>query len=314
MLSRVADSLYWLGRYSERIATNAHIVSKRLDQMLEQGQKGLQYEQQWHAVLSICGYIEDYQATINSYELEPMLRYLLTDAQNYNSIQALLECIRENAKNARDCIPNELFEEWNDLYLTMKECALEDYRVLSTTTYLQAVRKTGLTATGIIDSLMTRDESFLFLKIGKWLERSEKTALIMMKMMELEDHPSRYFAVTTCLRLTNTLEEYTRHTRDRESDTVLNFLVGHTKCSRSVAYGLRKIKRTLLDIEAETVRPYAADLFEALDKLEDLVALDARKMTIEERKEWIRLIHERCIAFGPIFSKTYYLTAPILVE
>lgn len=314
MLSRVADSLYWLGRYSERVETNAHIVNTQIDQMLEQGRSERQYEQQWCAVLAICGYIEEYKATIKNYSLEPMLRYLLTDVENFNSVQALLESIRNNAKNTRDCTPNELFEEWNSFYLANQAAPLENYSVLPTTNYLNTVRKTALTATGIIDSLMTRDESFLFLKIGKWLERSEKTALIIMKIMDMDDEPSRYFAVTMCLQLTNTFEEYTRRTRDRESDSILNFLVGDTKCSRSVAYGLRKIKRTLLDIESETVRPYAANLFEALDRLEDLVSLDARKMTVEERKEWIHLIHERCIQFGPIFSKTYYLTAPILVK
>lgn len=314
MLSRVADSLYWLGRYSERIETNAYIVSTQIDQMLEHGHTERQYEQQWCAVLDICGYMEDYKQTINRYELEAMLRYLLTDTQNYNSIHTLLESIRNNAKNTRDCIPNELFEEWNTFYLQHKNEPFDDYSVLSTTNHLNYVRKTALTATGIIDSIMTRDESFLFLKIGKWLERSEKTALIILKMMEMEDDPSRHFAATTCLQLTNSFEEYTRRTRDRESEKVLNFLVGDTKCSRSVAYGLRKIKRTLLDIESETVRPYAADLFEALDQLEDLVQLNAGRMTVSERKEWIRLIHARCIQFGPIFSKTYYLTAPILVK
>ncbi|MER2107251.1 MAG: alpha-E domain-containing protein [Solibacillus sp.] len=314
MLSRVADSLYWLGRYGERVETNAHIMNMQMDQMLEQGSTERHYKQQWSEVLDICGYMEDYETRINSYQLEHILRYLLTDTKNFNSINALLESIRTNAKNTRDCIPNELFEEWNSLYLTTKNAPLEDYNVLSTTNYLQQVRKTSLTAAGIIDSLMTRDESFLFLKIGKWLERSEKTALITIKMMEMENDASRHFAATTCLQLTNSFEEYTRRTRNRESDSILNFLVGDTKCSRSVAYGLRKIKRTLLDIEAEKVHSYAVQLFEALDELEELVKLDAGRMTLEERKEWIRLIHERCIQFGPIFSKTYYLTPPILVK
>lgn len=315
MLSRVADSLYWLGRYSERLQTNAYITNVQINQMLEQGLRERQYEQQWKIVLSICGYMDDYEERFGTYNLHTMLRYLLIDEQNFNSISSLIENIRTNAKNTRDCIPNELFEEWNSLYFVNKEMPNdEEYTVLKTTDFLQSVRKTSLTATGIIDSLMTRDEGFQFIKIGKWLERSEKTALILMELLGPTDGIAGDVVITTGLQLTNTLEEYTRRTRQRESDTVLNFLVGDNHCSRAVAYGIRKIKKTLLDLEGEKVRPYATELFEAIEELEELVGLDAHHMTADERIIWVGDIHEKCMQLGPIFSKTYYLTAPILVK
>lgn len=315
MLSRVGDSLYWLGRYSERTETNAHIIGTHIEHMLEQGLSDGAYVIEWHNALTICGYFDDYSARYEGYYLQEMLHYLLFDQANYNSIDSLIKSIRSNARNTRDLIPNELWEEWNELYLSMeKKIGTEDYTVLKTTAFLSKVRKTSLIATGIIDSLMTRDECFQFVKIGKWIERSEKTALILLSLLESEDDSSNKSSNTSSLQLTNSFDEYTRRYRTRTSEEVLNFLVNDTKCTRSVAYGVNKIKRTILDIEEDIVRPYTKLLFETLEELEFILQKDAAQMNIKQRKEWIKAIHTSCTKFGPIFSCTYYLNAPILVD
>lgn len=315
MLSRVADSLYWLGRYSERVYTNAYIASVQIDHMLELGRTEKQYEQQWNAVLSICGYNDDYKNRYQGYKIPQMMYYLLTDPENYNSIDQLLLNTRNNIKNTRDCIPNALFEEWNSLYLTNKEMPLQQpCSVLEATELLVKVRNTSLTSTGIIDSLMTRDECYLFLKIGKWLERSEKTALILLKLLEDAEELNRDFAVTYALQLTNTFDEFTRRSRHREVDLVLHFLLGDAKCTRSVAYGIRKIKKAILEIEHYEIRPYAEQLFVEIVQLEQLLEQNPTAMNRLERKQWVEDIHNTCTKLGPIFSQMYYLTEPILVE
>lgn len=314
VLSRVADSLYWLGRYSERIYTNAYIISVQIDQMLELGRTEKQYEQQWYSILSICGYIDDFENRYEGYDSNQMLYYVIVDRGNYNSIYCLLESIRNNVKNTRDCIPNALFEEWNSIYLAMQESPLQQpINDLESMDYLVKVRKKALTATGIIDSLMTRDECFQFVKIGKWLERSEKTALIILKLMENE-YLHQDFAINMTLQVTNTFESYSRQSRSRDVDKVLNFLIGDINCSRSVAYGIKKIKSTIFEIEQHVIRSYTKQLFEVIDRLEQLISLKATNMTHLERKQWVKEIHQQCMMLGPIFSKTYYLTEPILVK
>lgn len=317
MLSRVADSLYWLGRYAERIETNAHIIYTQMDHMLEQSREDSSYENEWDCVLRICGYIDDYKERYEGYSLKQMNYYLLFDECNYNSITYLIKSIRNNAKNARDIIPNELWEEWNEFYLAMQNGAFPtEFSIPNTAIFLGRLRKTALSATGIIDSLMTRDECFQFLKIGKWIERSEKTAIIAHELLQQQhkDLLNREFAVSFGLQLTNTFEEYNRKFRSRKPDEVLNFIVGDIKCTRSIAYGIRKIKKTVLDIEDGKIRLYANQMFQALEELEQLVQIDSTSLTIEERREWIDTIRKKVTCFGPIFSKTYYLTAPILVD
>ena len=313
MLSRVADSLYWLGRYAERVETNAHMTTSQLENMLEHHTPHI--DTFWKTLLDICGYQDDFHARYEQPTTEDILYYLVSDQENFNSVAVLIDSIRFNAKNARNCIPNGLWEEWNTFYLAMTQQPLtQPYTVLKTTEFLTQLRRTALTATGTIDSLMTRDEGFQFIKIGKWIERSEKTALILLRMLEQQNTVTTDTTMATTLQLTNALEEYARRFRSRKSEDIIQFLVSDSKCSRSVTYGIRKIKRTVLDIEQDTLQPHSEDLLFALDELEALLQQNAQNMTVAECKEWVATIHTKCMHLGPIFSKTYYLTVPMLVE
>ena len=314
MLSRVADSLYWLGRYAERTETNTQILSTQLDEMLEFSQVDGKYQNVWQKVVRICGYYDDYTSRYETLNQNVLIHYLLNDVQNYNAIHVLIGKIRENAKNARDIIPNELWEVWNELYLQLPQLQLQT-SILNTMDQLIDIRRTCLTATGVIDSLMTRDEGFLFLKIGKWLERSEKTALTLYHLIkDNDDNIDREFAVNCALKMTNAHDDFTRRTRSRKRMHILNFLMQDTKCTRSVAYSLKKIKATILDIENGKQQIYATQLFLALEELQQLVNVDAATLDFDARVQWVNSIRTKLAALGPTFSKTYYLTPPILVE
>ena len=316
MLSRVADSLYWIGRYSERAETNTHILATQLDFMLEKIQLDETYDEEWLNIVRICGYVDDYLSRYSSFKQEELIFYLLRDGQNYNAIETLILSIRNNAKNARNIIPNELWEVWNELYLKLPEYHYKKHStVLQSLEQLFDIRKTCLTATGVIDSIMTRDEGFQFLKIGKWLERSEKTALIVYELMQNNEQLiEQPFTVNLALKLTNSHEDYMKRHRERELANVLNFLMGDLKCTHSVAYGIKKMKKTIYDIENGRQQLYATQLFLAIEQLEQLVQMNAQNLTSAEKLQWVNTIRLKCTQLGPIFSKTYYLTPPILVD
>lgn len=314
MLSRVADSLYWLGRYGERTETNTQILATQLDEMLEYSQLDGRYQNIWQQVIRICGYYEEFQNRYNSVLLDEVIYYLLSDYNNHNAIHKLIGNIRENAKNARDILPNELWEVWNELYLELPNLKNQT-SILETMNQLHLIRRTCLMATGVIDSLMTRDEGFLFLKMGKWLERTEKTALTLHHLMQ-HSHETfdKEFGATAALKMTNAFDDFTRRIRKRNHEKVLIFLISDLTCTRSVAYGLNKIKSTIFDIENGKQQVYTTQLFLALEELEQLVQIDATTLNYESRIQWVNSIRIKLTQLGPIFSKTYYLTPPILVE
>lgn len=314
MLSRVADSLYWIGRYSERTETNAHIISTQLDRMIENSADHTNYEIEWSTILKITGYYDDYKSRYDGYYLQKMLQYVLSDKNNFNSIKSTISSIRSNARNTRDILPNELWEEWNDLYLSIQSNPTRVYTIIGTNDFLNQVRKTSLTSSGVIETLMSRGEHYLFLTIGKWLERAEKTAIIISELLEKEEQLTSDFSATFSLRLTHSFEEYTRRTRDRSATKVLNFLIGDLKSSRSIAYCIEKIKQSILEVENNRLEPYAVEMFNAIEQLEEMLHVDASTLTLASCKKWVEDIREQCTNFGPIFCKTYYMTPPILVE
>ena len=77
MLSRVADALYWMARYSERTQTNAHILQVQLLNMLEQSGQEHDYIDHWEAVLNICASKEEYLANYTTIRVNPLIDYLL---------------------------------------------------------------------------------------------------------------------------------------------------------------------------------------------------------------------------------------------
>ncbi len=314
MLSRVADSLYWMGRYSERAETNAHILSTQLDHMIEISSSDKNYEIVWETIIKICGYFDEYSSRYDGFDLQKVIQYLLCDVKNYNSINSMIESIRMNARNTRDILPNELWEEWNDLFLSMNGQNQKEYSIIETQSFLSNIRKSSLTASGIIDTLMTRDECYLFLKIGKWLERAEKTAILINELLEKEEVLTSDFTATFSLQLSHAFEEYTRRSRDRSNRKVLNFLIGDPKCSRSIAHSIQKIKDAVKEVEHGKIESYAVDMFNALSKLEISLQIDTTMLTIDQYKNWVKDIREQCTQFAPIFSRTYYLTPPILVS
>ena len=313
MLSRVADSLYWIGRYSERIETNAYIAAMQLEHTLEYNVNDELKELEWQAIINICGYFEEYKKLYPIYNVDDCIYYLLFDRSNLNSIQSLVESVRFNLKNARDIIPIMLWETWHDIHLTVQSFS-QNVSMMEISSFLNEIRSLCLTTTGIVDSLMTRDESYMFLKIGKWLERSEKTATITKKLLEQTKMYNSTFASNYALLLTNSLEDFNRRFRIDITMDTLKYLIADQKCTRSVYYGIKKIHGTIVDLQDGNYKTYTDELFKHLYDLKRLLKKDYTLKSIDEKLKWIIEIQQKCIALGPIFTKTYYLTKPILAH
>lgn len=314
MLSRVADSLYWIGRYSERIETNAYIAAMQLEHTLEYNVNDELKELEWQAIINICGYFEEYKKLYPIYNVDDCIYYLLFDRSNLNSIRSLVESVRFNLKNARDIIPNMLWETWHDIHLTVKTFSQNNVSIMEISSFLNEIRLLCLTTSGIVDSLMTRDESYMFLKIGKWLERSEKTAIITKKILEQTKENNSTFASNYVLLLTNSLEDFNRRFRIDATIDTLQYLIADDKCTRSVYYGIKKIHGTIVELQGGNYKTYTDELFKSLYDLRRLLKKDYSLKSTDEKLKWIIEIQQNCIALGPIFTKTYYLTKPILAH
>ncbi|MGE8006308.1 alpha-E domain-containing protein [Lysinibacillus sp. NPDC093216] len=317
MLSRVADALYWMARYSERSQTNAHILQVQLLNMLEQSGKENEYIDHWEAVLNICASKEEYLSFYESIRVNPLIEYLLFSNNNWNALHATLRAVRENARVTRDSIPIELWELQNAFYLSLQQEMMKRERpipLIVLNTFLQNVRKTSLTVTGLIEGSMDRDLPFYFMQVGKWLERVEKT--IRMALIILEQHKEIAVSLIEAdgsflLDLSEATESYLRKHRQTNLLYVIQYLLQDKHFPRSVMFCLEKLEEAFICLEND---PLSARFLELHTPLKSLIFavmnVDLWNITLEET---ILLMEERlcqCIDFGNTFATIYHLYEP----
>lgn len=308
MLSRVAGSLFWMARYSERTAANANIIRIQLTNMLEESGNDKTYLEDWKVILNICGSSKEFLNKYNRLSVRNLSDYLLYTKDNLNSIINTTSNVRENARITRDIIPHALWEEWNELYLSLNDYQqTKKFSLLNANNVLEKVNHTFLKSAGIINTLMSRDESYHFFKIGRWIERAEKTTIILNELLQKQKHEVRNCSATFSLQLTQTIEDYSKKHRICDTEHVLNYFISDITCTHSITYCMQHIKQSLSIIEQNNINGRIFPLLQEIQALQQATAVDTTNLTNEQQKILLQDLLNRCIAIGNVFSYVYYL-------
>lgn len=317
MLSRVADALYWMARYSERTQTNAHILQVQLLNMLEQSGQEHDYIDHWEAVLNICASKEEYLANYTTIRVNPLIDYLLFSEKNGNALHATLRAIRENARVTRDSMPTELWEIQNSFYLTKQQSILKRERpipLIALQDFLQDVRKTLWMETGLIEGSMDRDLPFYFMQVGKWLERAEKTIRMIVIIVEQQQRTGTSLLEddgTFLLDLSAARESFMRKHRQTNLLMVIRYLVQDAHFPCSVMFCVKKIEEAITAIEHDSLSPRFLTLQSDISSLVLAIDhIDFWQMTIEETLKMMEERLSQCMAFSDAFSTIYHLYEP----
>ena len=176
MLSRVADSIYWMSRYVERAENVARFVDVNLNLMLDAPSGD---HQQWQPVVNISG---DDEAFAKRYPDGPtrknVIEFLTFDRDNPNSILSCLRAARENARSVREIISSEMWLQLNTFYLMVTSAASSGKGFESPHEFFSEVKLSSHLFTGITDATMTHGEGWHFCRLGRKLERADKTSRI----------------------------------------------------------------------------------------------------------------------------------------
>lgn len=168
MLSRVADSLYWMSRYIER----SDGILRMLKVNYAYSQDSIM-EFSWKPVLRLFTYLDEAEAKKLETNPRAILQYIVTDKGNNNSVVNLVTRARENARSAQDHITKELWQCLNDYYHTTREEWLTHWlQKDDPITILDVLIKQGLLYYGTADITMSRGEGYSFMNMGKFLERA----------------------------------------------------------------------------------------------------------------------------------------------
>ncbi len=175
MLSRVAESIYWMSRYIERAENVARFVDVNLHLMLD---LPVGMETQWQPLVATTGDDEVFAERYGEASQEAVIRFLTFDTKNPNSIISCLRAARENARSIRENISSEMWEQLNLAYLTVMETA-EEWAMAEPHEFFSDIKMASHLFIGLTDNSMSHSEGWHFCRLGRLIERADKTSRIV---------------------------------------------------------------------------------------------------------------------------------------
>ena len=279
MLSRVADSLYWMSRYLERAEHTTRLLEVNLNLMLDES--AVSAERRWQRVLQALDNPKDISWKGDPYELT---RTLCFDLNSKSSIISLLISARENARHVREQISTEQWHRLNSLYLAVTLPGLYKTPEPGTmqmepdqpTEFLQQVMDGVHQFQGVSDSTMSHGEGWQFIQVGRYIERASATATLLEAYHKdlwgegSADKPegNEYLDWMGLLRSATAFEAYCKvYTADLTPERILEFLLLDEEFPHSLRFSIDSLQHALTAIQrdsgksrAEAVRRLAGRL------------------------------------------------------
>ena len=177
MLGRVANSIFWMYRYLERAENTARLVAAGLRMSLTRGQDAA--EQEWTSVLTTLGLRKPYEALHEDYHSATVCDFVLRAKDNPESVLAMAERARTNARICRSAITGEVWEAVNEGWMSLRDLLADGIGDNELHDSLAAVRRMSTLVRGATHGSMLRNQTYAFTRLGTFLERADNTARIL---------------------------------------------------------------------------------------------------------------------------------------
>lgn len=245
MLDRIADCLFWIGRYGERAENHARL----LDVYYHLRDEGDSDEQAvWKRIAEAIGDTALYEERYGTYRERDVLYFLTLDPDQANSLLSCVGQARDNLKKIREQLPAELWNLLNGFYLWLKGVKLEQIMGDSPHRFFHKVKE-GLAAfQGTAVSIALRDESWHMMEAGRYLERSENTVRLLRSVRRTLPEPQKtsYGYLMAVLKSVGGAEAFRRIEMNEVSlEEVARFLILTESFPRSVQFSLTAFEQHL---------------------------------------------------------------------
>jgi uncharacterized alpha-E superfamily protein len=255
MLSRVADSLYWMSRYLERAEHTARLVNVNLNLTLDRAPANTM--RHWGRLLA-------------SLRMPPKVADVGTvaevaagstlDLANRDSIAACIAASRENARQVREQISSEMWEQLNRLTLRVKGTGMEEIWHTEPHEFFQSVKDGAHLFLGITDATMSHGEGWQFIQLGRFIERAAATAALLdiylpphIEQQRASPEQLDYLGLVGVLKSCTAFEAYCQvYTAHVQPQSIAEFLLLNAECPRSVRFAVESLQAALQTISKLT--------------------------------------------------------------
>ena len=289
MLSRVADSLYWMSRYLERAEHTTRLLDVNLNLMLDENAASA--ERRWQRVLQALGRPKDIKWEGDPYALTQALTF---DTTNKASILSCIIAARENSRHVREQISTEQWHRLNSMYLQVTGPEMQMERqaealaagIARPSEFLQSVMEAVHQFQGVTDSTMNHGEGWQFIQVGRYIERASATALLLEAYhADLWGQPERvgegneYLDWMGLLRSATAFEAYCKvYTADLTPDRIFEFLLLDEEFPHSVRFSIDSVQCALEKIQGDSGKSRA----EALQRLSGRLRASLSYSSVDE--------------------------------
>ncbi len=298
MLSRLAESLFWIGRYIERADDTARIVDSYVHRMVEDPFND--ESATCRSLFAILG-IEVESERLRTHETLQTIAY---DIENPNSIAGALNGAFENARRSRDYISSEM---WVALNTTRNELPKREKRArdLGPSTYLTYVRERTSLLAGLTDATLSHDDGWRFLVLGRNLERIDMTARLLRGRVVSDDNAPDWMAF---LRASGAMEAFMRNTREiNDANGVAAFLMLDRLFPRSVLYSLNLADECLVEIQPVSQRISSGDAArQALARARGMLEFIDPRQLIDQLPELLEMLEATCFRITDAVTDRYF--------
>ena len=308
MLSRVANSIYWMSRNVERAENMARFIEVTLNFILDQPDNDVA---QWEPLVRATGDEKYFAEHYGSFTSQNVMQFLTFDSEYHSSICSAISNARENARTVREAISSEAWEQLNAFYHFVRSASKSITSTLDVEFYQEIVQY-SYQFNGTLDATMTRDSGWHFGNVGRMLERADKTSRILdvkyfTLLRNVGDVNTTYDDLlwSSVLRSASGFEMFRKRYHALTVERIVDFLILEQRFPRAVRYCVQQVRSSLCEVagpvsEAQNQAIGVADAL--LDRLD---ATDAETIINNGMHEFVDCLQTSLNELGKAVQETY---------
>jgi uncharacterized alpha-E superfamily protein len=297
MLSRVADSLYWMSRYLERAEHTVRLLNVNLSLMLDESASSA--DKRWQRVLAA---LSDPPGLVWNGDPYALVHVLALDSANRSSITSCIAAARANARHVREQISSEQWQWLNRLYLRVNRFRVEGDADTQSPAFLESVYEGIHLFNGVTDSTMSHGEGWNFIQMGCYLERASATVKLLevyyREFWSRAEHAlqgSEFLELIGLLRSCTAFEAYCKvYTAELSHDRIIEFLLLDPEFPHSVRYSIDCLQRAI-ELTPGEGRQRAAELSRLAGRLQASLSFgQIQEILAQDACAYLERIRLRC--------------------